>query len=49
MSAATAAPNPAERNPVSAAIFQRALHVMPSGYTRDLVATKPHPQYAAGG
>jgi glutamate-1-semialdehyde 2,1-aminomutase len=44
----TAAPD-APRNPVSAALFERARHVMPSGYTRDLVATKPHPQYAASG
>jgi len=49
MSASTVAPHPEERNPVSAALFERALHVMPSGYTRDLVATKPHPQYAVSG
>jgi glutamate-1-semialdehyde 2,1-aminomutase len=40
------APDP---NPVSAAIFERAKRVMPSGYTRDLVAVKPHPQYAVSG
>ncbi len=49
MNASTAAPRVAERNPVSAAIFERARHVMPSGYTRDLVAAKPHPQYAVSG
>lgn len=48
MNASSAAP-PSDRNPVSAAIFERALHVMPSGYTRDLVAAKPHPQYAVQG
>lgn len=31
----------------SAGLFARAEQVMPSGYTRDLVAQKPHPQYAA--
>jgi glutamate-1-semialdehyde 2,1-aminomutase len=36
----------ADPNPRSGAIFHRAERVMPSGYTRDLVATKPHPQYA---
>jgi glutamate-1-semialdehyde 2,1-aminomutase len=36
----------ADPNPLSAAIFHRAERVMPSGYTRDLAATKPHPQYA---
>lgn len=30
----------------SARLFSRAEQVMPSGYTRDLVAQKPHPQYA---
>lgn len=30
----------------SAALFARAEAVMPSGYTRDLVAQEPHPQYA---
>jgi len=38
-----------ERNPVSAAIFERARRVMPSGCTRDLAAAKPHPQYAVSG
>jgi len=37
----------ADPNPLSAEIFRRAERVMPSGYTRDLVATKPHPAYAA--
>lgn len=32
---------------VSSALFGRARAVMPSGYTRDLVAAKPHPAYAA--
>jgi glutamate-1-semialdehyde 2,1-aminomutase len=49
MSARPTAAADAPRNPVSAALFERARHVMPSGYTRDLVATKPHPQYAASG
>lgn len=31
----------------SRALFARAKAVMPSGYTRDLVAAQPHPQYAA--
>jgi glutamate-1-semialdehyde 2,1-aminomutase len=39
------APAPVE-NAVSRALFMRAQGVMPSGYTRDLVAAKPHPQYA---
>lgn len=30
----------------SARLFTRAREVMPSGYTRDLVAALPHPQYA---
>jgi len=38
-----------DANVVSAALFKRAERVMPSGYTRDLVAAKPHPQYAATG
>jgi len=33
----------------SQAIFTRAQAVMPSGYTRHLAVTKPHPQYAALG
>lgn len=48
MNAVTIDPPAADPNPRSAAIFHRAEGVMPSGYTRDLVATKPHPQYAAG-
>ncbi len=31
---------------VSKALFQRARKVMPSGYTRQMTVTKPHPQYA---
>lgn len=31
----------------SAELFARAERVMPSGYTRDLVAQLPHPQYAS--
>lgn len=34
---------------VSAEIFERARHVMPSGYTRHLVVQKPNPTYAASG
>ncbi len=34
---------------VSAAIFERAKAVMPSGYTRHLVVQKPNPTYAASG
>lgn len=48
IAAPTAAPAP-DPNPVSAAIFERATKVMPSGYTRDLVAVAPHPQYAVSG
>lgn len=33
----------------SARLFSRALSVFPSGYTRHLAVTKPHPQYAAFG
>lgn len=33
----------------SEALFQRARSVMPSGYTRDLVAAEPHPHYAVRG
>lgn len=33
----------------SAAIFERARRVMPSGYTRQMAVTKPHPAYVARG
>ncbi len=33
----------------SQAIFSRAQSVFPSGYTRHLAVTKPHPQYAVSG
>lgn len=33
----------------SAAIFERAKRVMPSGYTRQMAVTKPHPAYVARG
>ena len=33
----------------SEAIFARAQTVLPSGYTRHLAVTKPHPQYAVAG
>ncbi|MBM4187502.1 MAG: aspartate aminotransferase family protein [Gemmatimonadetes bacterium] len=33
----------------SAGLFARAQTVLPSGYTRHLAVTKPHPQYAAHG
>ena len=33
--------------PKSAALFERAKKVMPSGYTRHMAVTKPHPIYAA--
>ena len=33
----------------SAALFNRACKVMPSGYTRHMIVTKPHPQYATHG
>jgi glutamate-1-semialdehyde 2,1-aminomutase len=33
----------------SETIFTRAQAVLPSGYTRHLAVTKPHPQYAAAG
>ncbi|MFO6448317.1 aspartate aminotransferase family protein [Erythrobacter sp. NE805] len=36
----------AEPTDRSRALFARARAVMPSGYTRDLVAAQPHPQYA---
>jgi len=47
MNAAVTNPQGVEPRPLSAAIFHRAERVMPSGYTRDLVAAKPHPAYAA--
>ena len=33
----------------SAALFERARLVMPSGYTRQMAVTKPHPAYVASG
>ncbi len=33
----------------SAALFERARRVMPSGYTRHMVVAKPHPYYAVSG
>lgn len=33
----------------SAALFERARQVMPSGYTRQMAVTKPHPSYVASG
>jgi glutamate-1-semialdehyde 2,1-aminomutase len=33
----------------SAALFERARQVMPSGYTRQMAVTKPHPAYVAHG
>jgi glutamate-1-semialdehyde 2,1-aminomutase len=33
----------------SAALYQRALQVMPSGYTRQMAVTHPHPAYVASG
>jgi glutamate-1-semialdehyde 2,1-aminomutase len=33
----------------SAALFERARKVMPSGYTRQMAVTKPHPAYVARG
>ena len=33
----------------SGALFERAKAVMPSGYTRQMVVTKPHPLYVASG
>lgn len=45
----SAVPTRGPCNAASAALYERATHVMPSGYTRDLVATKPHPQYAVSG
>lgn len=33
----------------SAALFERARRVMPSGYTRHMAVTKPHPLYAVEG
>jgi len=33
--------------PVSRALFERACHVMPSGYTRQMAVQNPHPIYAA--
>ena len=33
----------------SSALFERAKAVMPSGYTRQMVVTKPHPLYVKGG
>jgi glutamate-1-semialdehyde 2,1-aminomutase len=36
---------PSEATGRSEALFARARKVMPSGYTRDLVAAQPHPQY----
>jgi glutamate-1-semialdehyde 2,1-aminomutase len=47
MNAAVTTAQGADPNPLSAEIFRRAERVMPSGYTRDLVAAKPHPAYAA--
>lgn len=46
---ATSRPDCAESPSVSAQLFARARHVMPTGYTRDFVAAKPHPNYAAFG
>lgn len=37
------------RSEHSREIFERAKHVMPSGYTRDLAAVKPFPRYADHG
>lgn len=37
------------KNDRSAALFERAQAVMPSGYTRQMVVTKPHPQYGEAG
>ena len=33
--------------PISGALFERARKVMPSGYTRQMAVSKPHPIYAA--
>ena len=33
----------------SAALYQRARQVMPSGYTRQMAVTQPHPAYVASG
>lgn len=41
--------NAAPAQPESAALYSRAVRVMPSGITRDLVAAKPHPTYAVRG
>jgi len=38
--------NETAQAPVSESLFERAQHVMPGGYTRDLVALNPHPNYA---
>jgi glutamate-1-semialdehyde 2,1-aminomutase len=46
MALAREMPLPAIDQKSSAELFSRAEQVMPSGYTRDLVAQKPHPQYA---
>jgi glutamate-1-semialdehyde 2,1-aminomutase len=40
---------PAADSSRSAALFDRAQRVMPSGYTRHLVVAKPYPRYAAEG
>lgn len=45
----TSVPDYQERTSVSAALYARAERVMPSGYTRHMAVTKPHPQYAVSG
>jgi len=40
---------PEMKAPQSAALFERAKKVMPSGYTRHMAVTKPHPLYAVSG